>query len=242
MPDGFIPPHGGYARLLSYRKAEIIYDATVYFCDRFFDRRDRTRDQMVQAARSGKQNTIAAAPLRVGEGSQASGTSKETEIKLTGVARASLEELLNDYRDFLRTRGLREWPRDHPHAQRLRRLNRQPDATYETFRPGIEHPDPEISANVILGLIKVANYLLDQQLRRQEQDFLRDGGLRERMTRARLTAARPPRQAESDFLKPRRARRDTKKNGKIGKIVHTTAHLGTYADEPIEVGAVMNSQ
>jgi four helix bundle suffix protein len=180
MPDGFIPPHGGYARLLSYRKAEIIYDATVYFCDRFFDRRDRTRDQMVQAARSGKQN--------ISEGSQASGTSKETEIKLTGVARASLEELLNDYRDFLRTRALREWPRDHPHAQRLRRLNRQPDANYETFRPGIEHADPEISANVILGLIKVANYLLDQQLRRQEQDFLREGGLRERMTRARLTA------------------------------------------------------
>ena len=91
---------------------------------------------MVQAARSGKQNII--------EGSQASGTSKETEIKLTNVARASLEELLADYRDFLRTRGLEEWPRDHPYAKRLRSLNRQPDATYETFRKGIEHPDPEI--------------------------------------------------------------------------------------------------
>jgi hypothetical protein len=84
MADGFIPPHGGYARLLSYRKAEIIFDATVYFCDRFFARRDRTRDQMIQAARSGKQN--------IAEGSQASGTSKETEPKLTGVARATLHQ------------------------------------------------------------------------------------------------------------------------------------------------------
>ncbi len=179
MADGFIPPHGGYARLLSYRKAEIIYDATVYFCNRFLEKRDRTHDQMVQAARSGKQNII--------EGSQASGTSKETELKLTNVARASLEELLADYRDFLRTRGLPEWDRDHPYAKRLRALNRQPDATYETFRKGLEHADPEISANVIIGLIKVDNYLLDQQIRRLEQDFLKDGGLRERMTRARLT-------------------------------------------------------
>ncbi len=178
MAEGFIPPHGGYAGLLSYRKAEIVYDATVYFCDRFIDRRDRTRDQMVQAARSGKQNII--------EGSQASGTSKETELKLTNVARASLEELLADYRDFLRTRALKEWPRDHPYAKRLRALNRQPDATYQTFRKGIEHADPEISANVILGLIKVTNYLLDRQICRLEKDFLKDGGLRERMTRARL--------------------------------------------------------
>jgi len=178
MPDGFIPPHGGYANLLSYRKAEIVYDATVYFCGRFLDRRDRTRDQMVQAARSGKQNII--------EGSQASGTSKETELKLTNVARASLEELLADYRDFLRTRGLQEWPRDHPYTKRLRALNRQPDATYETFRKGIEHPDPQICANVIIGLIKVTSYLLDKQIRRLEKDFVKHGGLRERMTRARL--------------------------------------------------------
>ncbi len=179
MANGFIPPHGGYARLLSYRKAEIIYDATIYFCNRFLEKRDRTHDQMVQAARSGKQNII--------EGSQASGTSKETEIKLTNVARSSLEELLADYRDFLRLRGLPEWDKDHPYAKRLRALNRQPDATYETFRKGIEHPDPEISANVIIGLIKVDNYLLDRQLRSLEKDFLKNGGLRERMTRARST-------------------------------------------------------
>ncbi len=99
--------------------------ATAYFCDRFFDRRDRTRDQMVQAARSAKQN--------ITEAGQASGTSKETELKLTNVARASLEELLADYRDFLRTRHLTEWDRDHPRAQRLRQLNRQRDALKRAF-------------------------------------------------------------------------------------------------------------
>ncbi len=175
---GFIPVHGGYQKLRSYQKAEIVYDATVYFCNRFFSRRDRTHDQMVQAARSGKQN--------IAEGSQASGTSKEMEIKLTNVARASQEELLIDFRDFLRTRGLEEWTADHPYVLRLRELNRQPGADYETFRKGIEHTDPAICANVIIGLIKVTNYLLDRQIKRLERDFLEEGGLRERMTRARL--------------------------------------------------------
>jgi len=105
---------------------------------RFIGKFDRTHDQMVQAARSGKQNII--------EGSQASGTSKKTEIKLTNVARASLEELLADYRDFLRIRGIEEWSKEHPYTNRLRELNRQPDANYETFRKGIEHPDPAIAA------------------------------------------------------------------------------------------------
>ena len=106
--------------------------------------------------------------------------------KLTNVARASLEELLADYRDFLRTRGLEEWTRDHPYAKRLRELNQLPDATYQNFRKGIEHSDPEICGNVIIGLVKVTNYLLDRQIRRLENDFLEQGGLRERMTRARL--------------------------------------------------------
>lgn len=184
--EGFIPPHGGYQELLSYQKALVVYDATVRFCDRFIDRRSRTRDQMVQAARSGKQNIL--------EGSEASGTSKETEIKLTGVAKASLKELLEDYRDFMRNRGIEEWPSDHPYALRLRRLNRTPGANYETFKKGVEHPDPAICANVIAGLIKVTTYLLDQQLKRLEQDVLQEGGLRERMTRARLAArAKQPR-------------------------------------------------
>jgi four helix bundle suffix protein len=182
--DGFIPPHGGYQNLLSYQKAQIVFDATVYFCARFLSRKDRTYDQMVQAARSGKQNIV--------EGSQVSGTSKELELKLTNVARASLEELLEDYRDFLRTRGLAEWTPDHPYALRLRRLNRTPGANYDTFKKGIEHPDPAICTNVILGLVKVTNYLLDQQIRSLEKAFVEQGGLREAMTRARLAhRARP---------------------------------------------------
>lgn len=175
---GFIPPHGGYQHLHSFQKSQIVFDATVYFCARFLQKRDRTYDQMIQAARSGKQNIV--------EGSQASGTSKEMEIKLTNVARASLEELLTDYRDFLRIRGFEEWTANHRYALRLRALNRTPNANYETFRKAIEHDDPAICANAIIGLIKLTNYLLDQQLRALEQAFLKDGGLREAMTRARI--------------------------------------------------------
>ena len=178
MSERIIPPHGGYKNLLSFQKAEIVYDGTVRFCARFLDKRDRTYDQMVQAARSGKQNIV--------EGSQASGTSKEMELKLTNVARASLEELLTDYRDFLRTRGLQEWTKDHPYARRLRELNRTPNSTYADFKKGIEHADPEICTNVIIGLIKVTSFLLDRQIQSLEQAFLKEGGLRERMTRARL--------------------------------------------------------
>ncbi len=178
MQNSFIPKHGGYKNLLSYQRAEIVYDATVRFCGRFLERRDRTVDQMVQAARSGKQNII--------EASMASGTSKETEIKLTNVARASLEELLADYRDFLRLRTIPEWEKHHSHARRLAALVRTPGANYETFKKAVEHADPAIAANAILGLIKVTNYLLDRQLGQLEQAFVREGGLRERMTRARL--------------------------------------------------------
>src|SRR5262245_19167272 len=175
MGEGFLAPYGGYKWLRSYQKAEIVYDATVHFCDRFIDKRSRTHDQMIQAARSGKQNII--------EGSMAAGTSKETEIKLTGVARASLEELLADYRDFLRLRGLQEWSASHPYGRRLRELNKIQNATYETFRKGIENPDPAIAANVIIGLIRVTGYLLDRQLSYLEKAFVKGGGLRESMTR-----------------------------------------------------------
>jgi four helix bundle suffix protein len=178
MSQSFIPAHGGYKKLFSYQKAEIIYDATVYFTNRFFSKKDRTIDQMVQAARSGKQN--------IAEASLASGTSKEMEIKLTNVARASQEELLIDYRDFLRVRNLTEWPVGHPYAKRLSDLNKQSNISYDTFKKGIENDNPEICANVIIGLIKLTNYLLDKQIQRLEQDFLKHGGLRERMTRARL--------------------------------------------------------
>jgi four helix bundle suffix protein len=184
VTERFIPAHGGYRDLLSFQKAEIVYDGTVQFCKRFIDKRDRTYDQMVQAARSGKQNIV--------EGSQVSGTSKEMELKLTNVARASLEELLTDYGDFLRLRGFEEWTKDHPYAARLRKLNRTAGANYETFRKGIEHADPAISANVILGLVKVTNFLLDRQIAGLEKRFVEDGGLRERMTSARLRHRRFP--------------------------------------------------
>jgi four helix bundle suffix protein len=111
----------------------------------------------------------------------ASGTSKEMEIKLTNVARSSLEELLADYRDFLRNGGLAEWPKDHRYVRRPRELNRIPGGTYETFRKGIEHSDAAICANVIIGLIRVTSYLLDRQIRQLKQAFLNEGGLRERM-------------------------------------------------------------
>jgi four helix bundle suffix protein len=181
MPEGFIPVHGGYQKLLSYQKAEIVYDATVYFCDRFIDRRSRTHDQMVQAARSGKQNII--------EGSMASGTSKEMEIKLTNVARASLEELLADYRDFLRTRGVQLWDKNSKEAQFVRKLGSGINGThgsYETYRSYIETRPPEVVANIIICLIHQASFLLDKQLKALEQAFLKEGGLRERMTKARL--------------------------------------------------------
>ena len=126
MTEGFLPPHGNYAELLSYQKAEIVYDLTYRFCQRFLAKGDRTIDQMVQAARSGKQNIV--------EGSKASVTSTEMEIKLTSVARASLEELLNDYRDYLRVRDLKLWPKDSKESQYVRRLGNRPHATYAAYR------------------------------------------------------------------------------------------------------------
>lgn len=177
-PGGFLPPHGNYRQLLSYRKAEIIYDLTYRFCRRFLRSGDRTIDQMVQAARSGKQN--------IAEGSKAAVTSKEMEIKLTNVARASLEELLADYEDFLRVRDLPVWSKDAEPALEIRRLAARPDATFETFRETSESGSAETVANATLCLIHQANYLLDQQVRRLERDFIAAGGLRERMTRARL--------------------------------------------------------
>lgn len=177
-PSGFLPKGGNYRELLSYRKAEIIYDFTFRFCEKFLKRGDRTIDQMVQAARSGKQN--------IAEGSKASLTSTETELKLTNVARASLEELLIDYQDFLRTRDLATWPKDSREALYARRLGKAPDKTFEPYRPFFEDRPAETLANIAICLIHQANYLLDRQIKRLEKDFVEKGGLRERMTRARL--------------------------------------------------------
>jgi four helix bundle suffix protein len=175
--DGFLPRRGNYESLLSYQRAEIVYDITFRFCLRFLQKNDRTVDQMVQAARSGKQN--------IAEGSKASMTSTETEIKLTNVARSSLEELLRDYRDFLRVRDLTLWPKDSKEALYVRHLASKPDITFEEFRTFCETRPAEVVANIAICLIHQANFLLDRQIRRMEQDFVKNGGVRERMTRAR---------------------------------------------------------
>ncbi len=178
MNEGFIPAHGGYENLLSYRKSLIIYDGTLIFCDRFLEKRDRTVDQMTQAARSGKQNIV--------EGSLASATSKEMEIKLTNVARASLGELLEDYRDYVRVRGGEIWEKDSQQATYVRKLGRQTTESIESYRDFFVNRPANTVANILCCLIHQANYLLDQQIRSLEAAFLEEGGLRERMTRARM--------------------------------------------------------
>lgn len=178
MSKGFIPSHGGYESLLSYKKAKIIYRGTVHFCERFLDKHDRTTGQMVQAARSGKQNIV--------EGCQNSGISKEGEIKLIGVARGSLEELLEDYKDYLEVNEHPPWDKNSKEALFVRRLGAKTDTTYETYRTYIETRPAPVVANILICLIHQANFLLDQQLRQLEDAFLKEGGLREGMTRARL--------------------------------------------------------
>ena len=145
------------------------------FCDRFISKRSRTHDQMVQAARSGKQN--------IAEGSMASGTSKKFELKLVGVARASLEELLLDFQDYLRQKGLPLWGKDHPKARQIRGLCYRKNRSYKTY---IENSAPEIAANTMICLIHQTNYLLDQQLRTLEKEFLKGGGFTEKLYHTRL--------------------------------------------------------
>jgi len=173
-----IPPRGDYQTLISYQKAEVIYDITFRFAHKYLARGDRTVDQMVQAARSGKQNIL--------EGSKAALTSREMEIKLTSVGRASLEELLADYRDYLRVRDHVIWNKDSKEAQFVRQLGRKTPHTYDLYREFVETRPAEVIANIAICLIHQTNYLIDQQLRRLEKDFLEQGGLRERMFKARL--------------------------------------------------------
>lgn len=175
---GFLPPHGNYEELLSFQKAEVVYDLTFRFAHKYLSKGDRTIDQMIQSARSGKKNIL--------EGSKAALTSTETELRLTNVARGSLEELLDDYKDYLRARDLPLWDKDSKEAQYVRRLGRQTPQTYELYREFFETRPPVVVANIAICLIHQTNYLVDQQIRRMEKDFLKNGGLRERMTRARL--------------------------------------------------------
>ncbi len=180
--DNLIPPHGGYRKLRSFQCAQIVYDATVIFCDRFVEKYSRTRDQMIQAARSGVQN--------IAEGSMASATSKKTELKLTSVARASLEELLLDYEDFLRQRGLRLWDKNSPDALSVRKRYQSVESDKSD---GSNRLDPyhvatisaETAANTLLCLINQASFLLGRQMRQLERSFLSEGGFTERLYRQR---------------------------------------------------------
>lgn len=190
---GLIPVHCGYRHLRSFRVSEIVYDGTVIFCNRFVDKRSRTHDQMLQAARSGRQN--------IAEGSAASATSKKTEIKLTNVAKASLEELLLDFEDFLRQHKLRQWSKDDPDALAVRGKYREfPDAWFEksdlSDRSDLSDKDrldpyglavaaPDVAANTLLCLINQTTYLLKRQIERLEQDFLEKGGFTEKLYRVR---------------------------------------------------------
>jgi four helix bundle suffix protein len=184
-------PHGGYRKLRSFQTAQAVYDATVVFCDRFVEKRSRTHDQMVQAARSGVQN--------IAEGSMASATSKKTELKLTGVARASLEELLLDYEDFLRQRGLRLWHKESPEALEVRKKYLSDQSEKKSDRSDqsdvsdpyrIKTASPEVAANTIICLINQASFLLGRQLQRLEEQFLNEGGFTERLYRQRQSRRR----------------------------------------------------
>lgn len=180
-------PHGGYRHLRSFQATEIIYDGTVAFCDRFIDKRSRTHDQMVQAARSGRQN--------IAEGSRASAVSSQTELRLVNVARASLDELLLDYEDFLRQRGLPLWSKDDQQAKEVRgvgkknptdRSDRTDQPDHKAYEKWLNHADPAIVANTLICLIHQANFLLDKQIAGLEQQFIREGGYSERLHAARL--------------------------------------------------------
>ncbi len=175
-PHTFLPKRGNYRGLIAYQKAECIYDITFYFAHTHLDKSDRTIDQMVQAARSGKQN--------IAEGSAASATSTETELKLINVARASLQELLVDYTDYLRVHALEQWAMDSEKARQARQVcSRHNDTAY--YRTAIAERSAETIANIAITLIHQEDVLLRKLLQRLEDDFVRQGGIKERMYAAR---------------------------------------------------------
>jgi four helix bundle suffix protein len=208
-------PTGGYRKLAAFQPTTLIYDATVFFCKEHISPYSRTTDQMVQAARSGRQN--------IAEGNRAGSTSTHSELKLTNVARASLEELLLDYQDYLRQNNLPLWGKDASEASQVRALARQcqtkdpshpshptdqtdlssPEdagdrARYTLYKPHLEHPDPATRANSIICLIHQANFLLDNILINMEQAFVEGGGYRETLAKARIAKRNQANQDPSD--------------------------------------------
>lgn len=175
-PQPFLPHGGSYKNLIAYQKAECVYDVTFYFAHHYLEKGDRTIDQMVQAARSGKQN--------IAEGAAAGNTSKETEIKLTNVAKASLQELLVDYEDFLRVRGLKQWqPDDARLAQTKRACAAHNDSEY--YRKAMPERSAETTANIAITLIHQTDWLLNKLIEKLEIQFVENGGVKEQMTKAR---------------------------------------------------------
>ena len=204
-PDGPLMPHGGYEHLRSYRVAQVVYDATVVFCDRFIEKRSRTHDQMVQAARSGVRN--------ISEGSGAAATSRKSEMLLTNVARASLaDELLQDYQSFLTQRGLRVWLKDAPATLVMReRLKHDVAPNLPPARPGtvrltglaglvdfVAQAEPELAANAMLCAVNQAAYLLRRQVESQGRDFVEHGGFTESLYAARVQARGAQKSDQSD--------------------------------------------
>lgn len=204
-PDAVLLPHGGYRKLRSYKVAEAVYDATVVFCNRFIDKRSRTHDQMVQAARSGVRN--------ISEGSGAAATSRKSEMKLTNVARASLsDELVRDYESFLRQNGLRVWPKGSPEALAMRkRLQEDVVAELPPAPKGkvrltgltglsdfVAKAEPELAGNAMLCAVNQAAYLLKRQIESQGRDFAKHGGFTERLYATRTKAKEAATSDKSD--------------------------------------------
>ena len=175
-PNTFLPQHGHYRNLRVYKVTEIIYDITYYFTQKYLKKGDRTIDQMIQAARSGKQN--------IAEGNQAAATSSETEIKLTNVAKASLEELLTDYEDYLRVRNLQQWGQLHPRYEALRQYARS-ESIMQDYAQQIKRMNDEEISNLCITLIHQATYMLHKLLTTMQNRFITEGGIKEQMYNAR---------------------------------------------------------
>ena len=176
-PITFLPQHGHYSHLRVYKVTEIIYDITFYFTQHYLAKGDRTVDQMVQAARSGKQN--------IAEGNQAAATSSETEIKLTNVAKASLEELLVDYEDYLRVRNLTQWDAHHPRYEKMRQYARS-ERIRTDYALTLQRMNDEELANLCITLIHQAVYMLHKLLATMQNRFVTEGGIKEQMYRSRV--------------------------------------------------------
>ena len=200
-----IAKHGGYKNLKSFQMSEIVYDLTFDFTARYIQSH-KMRDQIEGAARSGKQN--------IAEGSQTSGTSKQSELRLVDVARASLQELLEDYEDFLRTRGLQQWTKEDPRTVEIRKLAYRSNRTYTTYKSYLT--DAETAANCAICLINQANYLLDQQLRALQTELSGRGDFKERYKQVKKLELVGGNDDYDEFLKSQRLRR--LENGRVVKI------------------------